>query len=318
MTAGVAFATASADLTLAGTSLSVALPALVLRLLREKKPPAARPARAILRETLAYGLPLSLSLILFAIIPLANRALGAHVTDFAEAGQLALAQDVGLKLILTIGMSMDQLLFQLAVREHEKGGRDSGQAQVGVNMTWMAAIFLPALAGIWLVLPSFEKLIVPQDFVGDFATALSLLLPGLACYGLMTFALAPAFQIAQRTWPVIVAAACACLMDALLLYVLPQTWDVEMLARAQSGALVAGLVVLVAFSPLARPTWPRSRDMMGVLVATAAMVAGTWPLRDMEPGAWTLCVQTGLGAIIYGGLFIAFDIAHIRAALWRR
>jgi peptidoglycan biosynthesis protein MviN/MurJ (putative lipid II flippase) len=104
----------------------------------------------------------------------------------------------------------------------------------------MAALFFPVLVGTWLVLPSFEALIIPPDFRGDFSTALTLLLPGLVAYGLMTFALAPAFQIAQRTWPVIAAAGSACLADAIMLSVLPPTWDVDMLALAQSVALACG------------------------------------------------------------------------------
>ncbi len=315
MTAGIAVATASADLTLAGTSLSVAIPALVLRLLRDRAALPVRPTRAVLMEAIAYGLPLSLSLILFAIIPLANRALGAHMNDFAEAGQLALAQDVGLKLILTIGMSMDQLLFQLAVREHEKGGRDLGQRQVAFNMTLMVGFFLPALAGVWLVLPSFEKLIVPQAYVGDFANALSLLLPGLACYGLMTFALAPAFQIAQRTWPVIAAASFACFVDGFLLWFLPPTFDVDMLAIAQTGALLAGSIILLLLTPLARPTWPKMRDLIGLLVATGVMILTVWPLRGMEPGLITLLLETMVGAVAYGACVFTFNIAHVRTRI---
>ena len=316
MTAGVAFATASPDLTLAGTGFSVAIPALVLRLLRDQeKTPRTPVSRAVLHETLSYGLPLSLSLILFSLIPLANRALGAHMNDFAEAGQLALAQDVGLKLILTIGMSMDQLLFQLAVREHEKGGHDLGQSQVAFNMTIMLGLFLPALAGVWLVLPSFERLIVPQEFVGDFAMALQILLPGLACYGLMTFALAPAFQIAHRTWPVIAAAAFACGINGLCLWILPPTWDVKMLATAQSLALVAGALFLLVWMPFVRPTWPPIRDILGLIIATLAMIAAVWPLRDLEPGLTTLGLQALIGGVIYLACIFIFDIAQIRARI---
>ena len=316
LTAGVAWATASPGLTLAGTAASVALSTLLLR--ARLKDPYAREAQssmATIRETLAYALPLSLSLILFAFIPLANRALGARFSDFAEAGQLALAQDVGLKLVLTIGTAMDQLLFQLAVRENETGGRSSGQARVASNMTLMAALFLPALVGTWLVLPSFEALIIPQDFRGDFAHALTLLLPGLICYGLMTFALAPAFQIAQCTWPVIAAAASACLADALLLAVLPPTWDVDMLALAQSGALICGFLTLLALSPLARPTWPKIRDLSGIVLATAAMTGAVWPLRDMAPGLSALASQAALGGIIYFIMLVSFDIAGLRQQL---
>ena len=313
LTAGVAWATASPGLTLAGTAASVALATLLLR--ARLKDPHARQAQSsitTLRETMSYALPLSCSLILFALIPLANRALGARFSDFAEAGQLALAQDVGLKLVLTIGTAMDQLLFQLAVREHEMGGRSSGQAQVASNMTLMAALFLPALVGTWLVLPSFEVLIIPHEFRGDFANALTILLPGLVCYGLMTFALAPAFQIAQRTWPVIAAAASACLADGLLLALLPPTWDVDMLALAQSGALICGCLTLLALAPLAKPTWPRPQDLLGLVMATAAMTGAVWPLRDMTPGLSALLMQATLGGLIYMMMLMTFDVAGLR------
>jgi O-antigen/teichoic acid export membrane protein len=313
LTAGVAWATASPGLTLAGTAASVALSTLLLR--ARLKDPHARQAQsnmATIRETLAYALPLAFSLILFALIPLANRALGARFSDFAEAGQLALAQDVGLKLVLTIGTAMDQLLFQLAVREHETGGRRSGQAQVASNMTLMAALFLPALVGTWLVLPSFEVLIIPSEFRGDFANALTILLPGLVCYGLMTFALAPAFQIAQRTWPVIAASVSACLADAALLTFLPPTWDVDMLALAQSGALICGFLTLLALSPLAKPTWPRAQDVIALITATVAMTGFVWPLRDMTPGVTALITQAALGGCVYIFVLIAFDFVGLR------
>ncbi len=320
LTAGLAFATGSAAVTLAGTTLSLGLSALLLgRVLRDPDAALTRPRAAILREGLAYGLPLSASLLLFALIPLANRAVGAQASGFAEAGHLSLAQDVGLRLVMTIGFAMDQLLFQLAVRADEHQGETQGRAQIARNMTVLAAILLPALAGVWLVLPSFEALIVPSDFRGAFSSALSLLLPGLVAYGLMTFALAPAFQIARRTWPVIAAAADACLADAVLLALPPRDWSLDRLALAQTGALIAGFVALVALSPLAKPHWPRLRDVLGILAATLAMIGSVAPLRaEMVPGVAALLTQTLAGAAVYGAVALAFDMAGLRAALLAR
>jgi O-antigen/teichoic acid export membrane protein len=316
LTAGLAWQTGSAAITLAGTTVSLGLAALLLgRALRDPNVGQTRPRASVLRESLSYGLPLSASMLLFAMIPLANRALGAQTSGFAEAGQLALAQDIGLRLVITVGYAMDQLLFQLAVRADEHHGEDHGRAQIAHNMAVMAAILLPALAGVWLVLPSFEALIVPAEFRGAFSNALSLLMPGFVAYGLMTFALAPAFQIARRTWPVIAAAAIACLTDAAILAWPPRVWSLDMLALAQTGALVAGFVALVALSPMARPQWPRLRDVSGILVATLAMIAAVSPLRAMEPGIGALLAQSLCGALVYGALVLAFDIAGLRGAV---
>ena len=316
LTAGLAWWTGSAAVTLAGTTMSLGLSALMLgRALRDPQAGRTRPRASVLRESLSYGLPLSASLLLFAVIPLANRALGAHMSGFADAGQLSLAQDIGLRLVLTIGYAMDQLLFQLAVRADEHHGAAQGRAQVAQNMAVMAAILLPALAGVWLVLPSFEELIVPTQFRGAFSNALSLLMPGLVAYGLMTFALSPAFQIARRTWPVIAAAAVACLADAAILAWPPRVWSLDTLALAQTGALVAGFVTLCMLTPRARPKWPRLRDIVGIVVATLAMIAAVYPLRAMEPGTSALLTQALCGALVYGALVLAFDIAGLRGAL---
>jgi hypothetical protein len=270
----------------------------------------------VLREGLAYGLPLSASMLLFALIPLANRALGAQASGFADAGQLSLAQDIGQRFVMTIGFAMDQLLFQLAVRADEHHGEDHGRAQVAQNMAVMAAILLPGLAGVWLVLPSFAALIVPVQFRGAFSQTLSLLMPGLVAYGLMTFALAPAFQIARRTWPVIAAAGIACVADFAFLVAWRGAWSVDALALAQSSAMICGCLALVAMSRLARPQWPRARDTIGTIVATLAMIALVTPLRSaMQPGVAALLTQALCGMAVYGALVLALDIAGLRTAL---
>ena len=313
LTAGLAFATNSPAWTMAGTTASLTLATLVLH--RALHDPEARGAALrfdILRSCLAYAVPVSASLVLFALIPIANRTIGAQWIGLAEAGQLALAQDIGLRLALAIGVAMDALLFQLAVRADEHDGSDEGRAQIARNMGLVAAVILPALAGVWIVMPSFEALIVPHEFRGPFARALVLLLPGLACYALMTFALAPAFQIVHRTWPVIAAAALACCVDLALLLILPRGWGLDAMALAQTGALAAGLLMLVLLSPLARPHWPRRRDIFAIPAAIAAMIVVTLPLRALDPGAATLALQAALGAIVYGALVFAFDIAGLR------
>ena len=113
----------------------------------------------------------------------------------------------------------------------------------------------------------------------------------------------------------IAAAAFACLVDALLIWLLPPTWDVEMLALAQSGALVAGAIFLLLLTPFVKPTWPPIRDILGLVVATLAMIAAVWPLRELEPGLTTLGLQALIGGVIYVACVFIFDIAHIRARI---
>jgi hypothetical protein len=97
-----------------------------------------------------------------------------------------------------------------------------------------------------------------------------------------------------------------------LLAVLPRAWGLDMLALAQSGALLTGLCALLMLSPLARPQWPHLRDMIGIIAAVLVMIAATWPLRDLPAGIVTLSAQAGTGALVYALMVFAFDTAGLR------
>ena len=313
LTAGVAYVTGSALATLAGACLGLAGAVTALRR-RTRDPKREGLARRgeILRDCLVYGFPLCLSNLLYLLIPLANRAAASELFGYSETGQLALAQDVSLRLVLAIGTALDVLLFQLAVRAEQMHGMERARAQISANFGVIFAVTLPCVAGVWLVLPSFEALIVPADFRGAFAHYFAIMLPGLFCFGLTSFALAPAFQMARRTWPVSVAAGCAVLADIALAALLPRGADATFLAVAQTGALCIGLLVLLVLSPLARPQWPRVRDIAMAAVGTAAMVAATLPLRALAPGVTTLLMQALCGAVVYGIFVLALDVAGLR------
>lgn len=316
LTAGTAWWTGSALATLIASCLGLLGAIFALRAVTRDAGVRISAARSgLLRTSLAYGVPLSTSSMLYLLIPLANRALAADWFGFAETGQLALAQDVGLRLVLAIGTALDVLLFQIAVRADDMHGAAQGREQVSRNMAVILAITLPAVAGIWLVLPSFEMLIVPAEFRGAFVRDFAALLPGFFCFGLASFALAPAFQIARRTWPVSVAAGIACIADFALVLVLPRGVDTGTLALAQTGALGAGFLVLLAFAVWAGARLPAWRDVAGCCLATAIMVWLTLPLRAWAPGATTLLVHAIAGALVYGGFAAAFDLAGLRTAV---
>jgi O-antigen/teichoic acid export membrane protein len=318
LTAGVAWASGSALATLAGACLGLVGATLALRKQTREPPDAAAtgPGTAIAQH-LAYGLPLCLSSLLYLAIPLADRWFASRWFGFAESGQLALAQDVGLRLVLSIGTAMDVLLFQFAVRAEKLQGAPGAHAQISRNMGAIFATTLPAVAGVWLVLPSFEALIVPADFRGPFAHYFTLLLPGLFVFGLTSFALAPAFQIARRTWPVSAAAAAAMAINLALALGLPRGLDASALALAQTAAYLAGFCTLLALCALARPRAPRLRDIAGATAATAAMCLATLPLRAWDPGLSTLLTQAAAGMLIYGGLALAWNVGDLRSMAWQ-
>jgi hypothetical protein len=128
----------------------------------------------------------------------------------------------------------------------------------------------------------------------------------------MTFAVAPIFQIAKRTAPMILAALAAIEANVALVATMPRGQTGYWLAEAQSGALVVGLAVALLLAWGTRPQWPRARDILGALAATGVMALALWPLRGLEPNVAVLAAQTSIGVAIYGALAWLFDIARMR------
>jgi hypothetical protein len=252
---------------------------------------------------------------LFQFIPLANRLLVSALYGYGETGQFSLANDLGVRILAAIASTLDVLLFQLAVRADETHGAEEARTQIAHNMGVVFAVILPACAGVWLILPSFQALIIPAAFRGPFAVYLTAMLPGLLCFVLLLFAVAPIFQIGKRTAPMIASALSACAADAILVAALPRGSDGYWLALAQSGALAVGLVVGLAQAAATRPAWPRGVDILSTLVATAAMVVVELPLRAQAPGLLVLAVQATFGLLLYGALAYALDVAGLRMSV---
>ena len=216
--AGVAWlkrdaAAAVAALAVANLAAAIALgPALRL--------PGATLAAASLKDIqrfFFYAKPLVASFVLYALISLINRQVALAKSGAAETGEFALAFDLSQRLFQALYALPELFLFQYALKRDREEGRAAAEAQIGLNALLALAAFLPIAAGYFALGPTFEQIIVPRAFRGEFARLSLALAPGLICYGAIVIAIYPVFQLAQRTWPVIAAALLALATDAAVL-----------------------------------------------------------------------------------------------------
>ncbi|WP_310351126.1 polysaccharide biosynthesis C-terminal domain-containing protein [Methylobacterium sp. BE186] len=281
--------------------------------------PSVPVQRVRLRETwrlfLIYGLPLIAANAIYQAMPFFNRATLAAQAGFAEAGYFALAADVTLRSLSTLGTALDLLLFQIAVRAEEHHGAAEAERQVARNAATVVALLLPCAVGFWAILPALQALVVPEAYRGPFAIYAVLLVPGLFCLSLMHFALNPVFQIRRKTMPVIAAAFLGLAVNGIGLLVLPSRFGPAGIALAQTaglGAAFLGLALRALTGPnrLVLP-W---REIAAAAAACLAMGLALAPFRDLPPAtALALCVP--LGMVLYGALVWAFDIAGLRGAV---
>jgi O-antigen/teichoic acid export membrane protein len=311
VTAGGAYAFHSATVAVLGVCVSMAGSVMIFR--KKLSDSGAGPGLAhigIARRCLSYAAPIVVANLLYLAVPFANRALSARWYGYAETGQFALAYDIGTRVVAAIGSALDVLLFQLAVRADEQHGVEHGRDQVTRNMATIFAIVIPACAGVWLTLPSIERLVVPEAFRGPFREYFELLLPGQCAFGLLCFALSPVFLIVKRTTPMIFAAFCACVADASLLAYLPH--EPINIAIAQSGAMIVGMAALLGAVFFTDTKYPPARDILTTIVGAAAMILAVTPLRAAEPGVLTLLAEMSAGILVYGAFVAFFDIAGLR------
>lgn len=310
---GGAFWFGSAKMALVGSILSLSCTLITARAALRDPGADLRSAKGSIAESVAaYAMPIVGANLLYLLIPLANRSIVTVLYGFSETGQFSLAYDIGTKAVQAIGSTLDVFLFQIAVATHERHGAARARQQIAHNMAIVIAILLPACTGIWLILPSIEQLIVPVQYRGPFGELLPLMMTGLFCSGLIQFGINPIFQISKRTGPLIAAAAVACVVDPLLVFILPRGTDASSLAIAQAGAFAAALITLIVFACASKPQWPSVRDLTTTALGTASMAAVLLPFREQEPGIVTLMVQISAGVFVYAFFVVMLDIAGLR------
>jgi O-antigen/teichoic acid export membrane protein len=264
---------------------------------------------------LSYGMPIIFANILYQSTPLLNRVLVSQTLGFAEAGQLSLAFEIGVRIIGAIGSALDVILFQIAVRAEKTIGAEGAREQVSRNMGVVFAVVIPAVTGCWLILPSFESLFVPQNFQGPFARYFTLMIPALTAFALINYALNPAYQIAHRLPPLIIGALVAVLVNLLAIGFLPAQGDATIFALAQSLSSLAGMVALSSMLFMVKSMWPRAKDILGTVFSASLMFAAVLPLRGLAPGPIVMAAQIALGAAVYLGSAAALDLAGVRTLL---
>ncbi len=315
VTTGAAWATGSARAALiAGMTTLLGSVFLWRGRLTDKSAGLKQSDPRLARHYAGYAAPIVAAIVLYQLIPLANRDLAARFFGFAETGRFALSYDLGQRAVMAIGSALDVLLFQIAVRAHDVHGAETARDQIARNIAIVFAVLAPACVGIWIVLPSIEILIVPQAFRGPFAHFLGLMLPGLFCFGLAQFSINAIFQLARKTLPLIAAALAACVADPVFILVLPRGTDASSLAIAQSLAFGVGLATLLVFASFNAPQWPRLRDLALTLIACAGMAALAGPMRALRPGLALMLTQMFFAGSFYVLIVASFDVAGLRTA----
>lgn len=312
---GGAWITRDPTVVLLGGLVSAATALVSVRRRLADAPLSFRAARADLVWTFArYALPIVAGNAIYSLIPLMNRSLMAGAHGFAEAGYFSLASDMGLRLFGTLGATLEIVLLRQVIRLDETRGRIAAQKRIASNLVIVLAVALPAAVGFALALPAFDRLLVPPSFQGRFSAYMAPLLPGFVALAIFQAGLYPAFLLEKRTLVATLAALAGLATNVAIITVFASA-PPGIYAWAQMAAFLVVLVITAVAALRILPVMPSLRDCAGVLLAVAAMALAIWPLQNSLPALPELALQVVLGALVYGGVILAFDVARWRTLL---
>lgn len=271
-----------------------------------------------LATLLRYAGPIVLTNCLYLALFFGLRSAVALTSGIAAAGQFSLALDFVLKLFTTIGTALDLMLFQIAVRDAREHGESAGELRVRHNAEIVVAAILPMALGLYLVIPLLEPLLVAVEFRGAFAAYVGALLPGVALYAVIQYALHPFQQLAHRTAPLAIAALTGLVLAGGGFFALP---SLGVSAVTGVGAVLAGGMVGAAGMLVAstgRAALPDIGFLVRLAVALGALAFAVMAIRTSGEGPAALAVRVGAGMAAYLVAAYAFDLAGIRALARKR
>jgi O-antigen/teichoic acid export membrane protein len=316
---GVAYFTRQAAPTIAALAVTSLIPAIALAsALRTPGARLGRASREKLGQFFVYAKPIVASLVMYQLIGLINRhsALGNLGAD--ATGKLSLASDVGMRLFQAVNSLPDMFLFQYALKREREDGRAAAEGQIGANIVLVCALLAPLAAGYMAMAPTFEKLLVPSAYRGDFARLSVELTPGFVALCAISSVLNPVFQLAKRTWPLTIAATAALATDLALLRFGDAASSTDGLSRAFSISLVVGFLVSAAIAMRNPAVRPRARDLAIIAAATVVVYFAIRPLNGVATPAVVALLAPILGGGVFGGALLAFDVAGLRALALER
>jgi len=261
----------------------------------------------------SYGAPLALALALDLGVQTIARFILAHQAGVAELGAYAAAFGLARPLDL-IFIGAGAAFAPLLLTAFDDRGPDAAREVAAKTFTILAALALPAAAGLALVSQPLAALLVGEALSATAAAAMPWLALGGVVAGFNLYYLSEAFQLTRRTGQRALLMIAPGVVQTALTLMLAAPMGAAGAAIAGATGAVCGSVLLGAFGrrlfALPMPLGQLAR----IATATALMAAAVLALPSMT-GVAALIAKAGVGALTYAAACVALDVFGMRARL---
>jgi O-antigen/teichoic acid export membrane protein len=273
------------------------------------------------RRLWRFGWPTTIAAVLLAAYSGLDRLVVTAIEGAAAGGAYGAVADTTRQLILVPAAAMGGSLVPLAVRRFANDGPDAARAQLRSGFEVLLAALTPMVVGLALVGSDLANVILGPEFAGVGHQVMPVL--AIVWFGQVITQdyIHISFHLATASKYMVFQALVALGVHVALS--IPATLAFG--PRGAAGAAVAAEAISVCFGfLLARRCFPLptpARAIVRVAAATAVMVAVVLALKPATDGlgyAPRIAIQAGAGAIAYGAVALAGDLAGMRGMLRRR
>lgn len=270
--------------------------------------------RALARAYAAYGLPVSLSLILALVLASTDRLLLGAFLDEATVGVYHAGYSLGSRTLDVVFIWLGMAGAPALISALERGGQSALTEAAHEQASFMTLLTLPAAVGLALVARPLAELMIGEDL----RVGASHVTPWIAASGWLsgvtTYYLLQAFTLARRTPLLIVSMSAPAIANVILnLALIPRLG----LDGALWATMVSYGVGAVAAWALGRRACPLPIPWEVLAKAGAACVAMAVVVRLLPSpgGLLELALKAGVGATVYGAIVLSLDVGGLRGKL---
>jgi len=272
--------------------------------------------RRLMREILAYGIPIGASMILGSLVNSGTRALVDGLGSTEQLGFYTAAFVLIQNSLTMVASGLEAAAFPLAVAAVERGDEAAARDQLVRNAELLLAVLMPAAIGMALTAPGIAHTLVGSQFEPMVAQLTPWMCAGGLFGAFRANYLDHAFQLGKQPHlQVHVTALSGAVALGLAIWLIPRWGAVGAAIAVAAATGIACLHALIAGRrafPLPFPTAKAARILAACLVMAAAV--------RLTPGSTTadFILQVADGALSYAITAFALDVLGARRRLLGR
>ena len=266
------------------------------------------------RDYATYGVPVALSLILALVLSTTDRFLLAAYLGEATVGVYHAGYSLGSRTLDVVFIWLGMAGGPALVSALERGGPSALKDAAREQASFMALLTLPAATGLALVAPSLVELMVGESLRAGAAQVVPWIAASGWLSGVTTYYLLQAFTLGRRTPMLIAAMAIPALVNLILNLLLIPRFGLDGALWATTVSYGGGAVAAWALGRSAQ-SLPIPWDTLAKAGGACLLMAGAVLILPSPGGILELILKAGVGAAVYGGVVLGFNVDGLRGKL---